>query len=332
MRAVVVREFGGPESLRVEDLPVPAPGPGRVLVRVAAAAVNPVDPYTASGGFTAIGLTAPLIPGWDVAGTVEAVGAAVTTWHPGDQVVAIRDFGAAVADSGTGQPNGPYAEYVTLPVEALGAAPAGVSLTDAATLPVNALTAVQSLDQLTGLGLPAGGTLLVTGAAGAVGGYLVELAAERGLRVIATAGADDEKAVRAFGATDFIPRRPGPAAGDTAPPAGGLTEAVRELVPGGVDAAIDPALVGAAALAAVRDGGAFLALADPAEPAPVRGIRVGTAHAHADAAQLADLVKLVEAGRLTLRTAATYPLAEAAAAHRRLAEGGLRGRLVLVTG
>jgi NADPH2:quinone reductase len=320
MRAVVVREFGGPESLRVEDLPVPAPGPGRVLVRVAAAAVNPVDPFTAAGGFAALGLTAPLVPGWDVAGTIESVAPDVTTWHPGDQVVALRGFEAAQEDGKTGQPNGPYAEYLTLPVEALAAAPAGVSLVDASTLPLNGLTAVQALDQFTELGLPAGGTVLVTGAAGAVGGYVVELAAARGLRVIATAGADDEKAVRAFGATDFIPRRDD------------LSEAVREIVPGGADAVIDPAFVGAEAVASVRDGGAFLAVAEPARPAPERELAIDVVHVHADAAQLADLVTRVEAGTLTLRTAATYPLAEAADAHRRLAAGGLRGRLVLVTG
>jgi NADPH2:quinone reductase len=328
MRAVVVREFGGPESLRVEDLPVPVPGPGRVLVRVAAAAVNPVDPFTAAGGFAELGLTAPLVPGWDVAGAIESVAPDVTTWHPGDQVVALRDFEAAQSDGGTaqpeggaaGQPNGPYADYLTLPVEALAAAPAGVSLVDASTLPLNGLTAVQALDQFAELGLPAGGTVLVTGAAGAVGGYVVELAAARGLRVIATAGANDEKAVRAFGATDFIPRRDD------------LSKAVREIVPGGVDAVIDPAFVGAEAVASVRDGGAFLAVAEPARPAPERELRIDVVHVHADAAQLADLVTRVEAGTLTLRTAATYPLAEAADAHRRLAAGGLRGRLVLVTG
>jgi NADPH2:quinone reductase len=198
---------------------------------------------------------------------------------------------------------------------AVAAAPPGVPLTAAATLPLNALTAWQSLDRV---GVAPGGTLLVTGAAGAVGGYLVELAAARGLRVVASAGRADEDLVRGLGAEWFVPR-------DT-----GLAEAVRAHVPGGVDGAVDAAVQGLAALDAVRDGGAFVCLTPGAAPLPLRGIDVATVLFRADAHQLAEVSRLAGAGRLTLRVAGTYPLEKAEEAYERQRKGGLRGRLVLV--
>jgi NADPH:quinone reductase-like Zn-dependent oxidoreductase len=135
--------------------------------------------------------------------------------------------------------------------------------------------------------------------------------------VVAVAGADDEPLVRGLGATEFVPRT------------ARLGEAVRALVPGGVHGALDTAVVGAAALDAVRSGGAFVAVVGGGAPAPLRGTRVVNHWIRADGARLAGLVALVEAGSLTLRVADTLPLDEVAEAHRRLAKGGLRGRLVL---
>ncbi|MEZ7125031.1 zinc-binding dehydrogenase [Nonomuraea sp. AD125B] len=157
----------------------------------------------------------------------------------------------------------------------------------------------------------------MTGAAGAVGGFAVQLAAARGLRVIAVAGADDEPLVRRLGAELFVPRT------------ARLGEAVRRLVPGGAHAALDAAVAGVAALDAVRSGGAFAALVAGGAPLPLRGIRVFHHWIRADGALLSRLAALVEAGSLTLRVAESMPLDQVAAAHRRLAEGGLRGRLVL---
>ncbi|SFW82167.1 NADP-dependent oxidoreductase [Amycolatopsis australiensis] len=303
MRAMVVRRFGDPEVLESVEVPVPEPGPGQVRIRVAAAAVNPVDVATRAGVLTEAGVVPPrevLGLGWDVAGTVEAG----EGFRVGEEVIGLRDR--------IGTPLGAYAEQIVLDASAVAVAPAGVSPVAAATLPLNALTAAQALD-LVGTD----GTVLVTGAAGAVGGYAVALARLRGLRVVAVASAADEAAVRGFGADEFVPR--GPDLGDR----------VRALVPGGVDAALDTALLGLDALDAVRGGGEFVAFAAGAAPIPLRGIRVRSVWIRADGEKLAELAKLAEKGVLPLRVAGVLPLAEAAAAHERLAAGGLRGRLVL---
>jgi NADPH:quinone reductase len=311
MRAVVVRDYGGPEALEVVDVPVPEPGRGQVRIRVEAAAVSPVDAATRQG---LMNVSRPGVIrdrgqvgiGWDVAGTVDAVGREVTAFWPGDRVIGLRDR--------LDQPLGTYAEQVVLDAAEVAHAPEGTESAAAATIPLNALTAVQALDLL---GLTAGQTALVTGAAGGLGGFVTELAAMRGLRVIAAAGDDDEKLVRWFGATAFVPR-----SADLAP-------AVRELVPGGVDAALDAAVLGYPALDAVRARGSFAAFAGPG-PVPLRGISVVPVNIHADGAALSGLSALAAAGKLTLRVAGTYPLEDAARAHERLEAGGLRGRLVLI--
>jgi NADPH2:quinone reductase len=306
MRAVVVRRFGGPEVLEFAEVPVPEPGPGQVRIRVAAAAVNPVDLATRSGVLSAAGVVparAVLGLGWDVAGSIDDAGD--TGFRVGDAVIGLRDRIAT--------PLGAYAERIVLDASAVAPAPVGVSPVEAATLPLNALTAAQALDLV-----ETTGTVLVTGAAGAVGGYAVALAHARKLRVVAVAAEADEAQVRAFGADEFVPR--GPSLGDR----------VRAVVPGGVDAALDTALLGLDALDAVRGGGEFVAFAAGAAPIPLRGIRVRTVWIRADGERLGELARLAENGTLPLRVAGTLPLTEAAAAHERLAAGGLRGRLVLL--
>ncbi|MGW0203976.1 NADP-dependent oxidoreductase [Nonomuraea sp. NPDC003201] len=310
MRAVVIHAFGGPEVLEIVDVPVPVVRERQVRVRVEAATVNPVDLATRSGALSEAGLLPArdvIGIGWDVAGTVDAVGPGVTGVVPGERVIGLSDR--------LDVPLGAQAEYVVLDADAVTRAPSGRSPVEAATLPLNGLTAVQALDRLE---LAAGRTLLVTGAAGAVGGFAVQLAAARRLRVVAVAGAEDEPLVRGFGAEWFVPRT------------ARLGEAVRALVPGGVDGALDAAVTGAAALDAVRSGGVFAALVAGGAPLPLRGTQVFDHWIRADGARLADLVALVEAGSLTLRVAEALPLDQVAAAHRRLAKGGLRGRLVLV--
>jgi NADPH:quinone reductase-like Zn-dependent oxidoreductase len=209
-------------------------------------------------------------------------------------------------------PLGAYAEQIVLDASAVALAPAGVSPVEAATLPLTALTAAQALDLV-----ETTGTVLVTGAAGAVGGYAVALAHARGLRVVAVASEADEALVRGFGADEFVPR--GPALGDR----------VRTLVPGGTDAVLDTALLGLEALDAVRGGGEFVAFAAGAAPIPLRGVRVRSVWIRADGARLAELARLASEGVLPLRVADVLPLSAAAAAHERLAVGGLRGKLVL---
>jgi NADPH:quinone reductase len=311
MRAVVVRNYGGPEALESADVPAPEPGPGQVRIRVAAAAVNPVDAATRQGLMN-VGRPGVIRDrdqvgiGWDVAGTVEAAGPGVASPRAGEPVIGLRDR--------LDQPLGTYAEQVVLDAADVAPAPEGVDSAAASTLPLNGLTAVQALDLLA---LNAGQTVLVTGAAGGLGGFGVELASMRGLRVVAAAGDHDEKLVRQLGATAFVPR------------SADLAAAVRDLVPGGVDAAFDAAILGYPAMDAVRAGGSFATFAGP-PPVPVRGIRVVPVNIHADGAALAALSALAAAGKLTLRVADTYPLDDAALAHERLASGGVRGRLVLI--
>ena len=310
MRAVVVRSVGGPEALELMDVFVPVPGPGQIRIRVEAAAVNPVDAATRSGQLLAAGLMPArdvIGIGWDVAGIVDALGAGVVGFAPGDAVIGVRDR--------LDVPLGTYAEYVVLDVGAVAPAPAGLSAAEAATLPLSGLTAFQALDVLD---MAPGSTLLVTGAAGAVGGFAVELAAGRGLRVVAVAGAEDEAFVRGAGAERFVPR--------TAPD---LAEEVRALAPGGVDAALDAAALGIPVLGAVRNRGAFVSVVGGSAPAALRGITVHQHWIAADARTLAHLAALADTGRLTPRVADTLPLEEAPRAHARLAKGGLRGRLVL---
>lgn len=172
------------------------------------------------------------------------------------------------------------------------------------------LTAAQALDIAAA---KPGDTLRVTGAAGAVGGYTVQLAAPAGVRVVAVAGAGDEELVRDLGAAFFVPRT------------ADLSAEVRHLVPGGVHAAVDAASVGMLALDAVRGGGSMVSGLGNA-PTPLRGIRVGNVWIRADGPRLAELAT---AG-LRQRVADVMPLDRVAEAHRRLAAGGLRGRLVLV--
>lgn len=311
MRAVGIMTFDGPEALQLVDLPERHAGPGEVRLRVHAAAVNPTDTYHADGSRAEMLAAAgppPYVPGMDVAGVLDEIGDGVdTTLRLGDHVMAI------VVPKGS---HGGYSESLVLPAASVVAVPAGASDAEACTLPMNALTARLSLDLLA---LAPGDTLLVTGAAGAYGGYAVQLAKADGLRVIADASEADEQLVRDLGADDVVRRGPDVAA------------RVRELVPGGVDAVADGSVQNAELFDAVRDGGGFATVRGFRAEAP-RGITIHPvwvreyAKAHD---QLDRLREQADAGEITLRVAATYPAAEAAEAQRRLAKGGTRGRLVL---
>lgn len=312
MNAVIVRSFGGPEVLEIAEVPIPQPGPGQVRIRVQAAAVNPVDIATRAGWLAEHGLmiaNGQTGIGWDLAGIIDTVGPGVDRFNAGDSVIGMRDLLSA--------PIGAQAEYVVLDEDAIAGAPSSVSPAEASTIPLNALTASQALDLL---GLGPGQTLLVTGAAGALGGFALELASLRGIRTVALAGPGDESLVRELGADEFVARTPDVGA------------AVRRLIPRGVDGALDAALLRIPALDAVRDRGSFVAVAAGAAPTPLRGIRVRNVWIHSDPSQLAQLAALADAGRLTPRVSDTEPLDQVAAAHERLAQGGLRGRIVLLPG
>jgi NADPH:quinone reductase len=313
MRAVTFSRLGGPEVLEVADLPEPQPGPGEVRIRVSAATVNPTDISFRSGRqltaaqLAEMGVRPPFIPGMELAGVVDAVGAG-TSWRAGDRVMAIvnprRPGGGA------------QAELVVVPAASVARVPEGASLEAAATLPMNGLTVRLALDRLA---LQPGQTLGVTGAAGAVGAYAVELGVSEGLRVIAVARPHDESLVKRLGAKTFIP------SGDAA------IRAVYDAAPGGVDGLIDAAVLDASALPAIRDGGKLATVRGFAGPSE-RGITIEPVRvlSYVENQQALDrLGRLVAEGRLTLRVGETFSPERAAEAQRKLAAGGTRGRLVI---
>ena len=310
MRGVGVVEFGGPEVLRVVELPEEHAGAGQVRVRVHAATVNPTDAGLRNGSRAEAlkDVPTPHVPGMDVAGVIDEVGPGTSTdLRVGDEVMGM------VIPRG---PHGGYRESIVLSADSVVRAPRGASLTEAATLPMNGLTARQSLDQL---GLRPGQTIAVTGAAGCYGGYVVQLAKADGLRVIADASPADEALVRSLGADIVVARGPEIAAN------------IRAVAPEGVDGLADGAVQREAAVGAVRDGGAFASVRGWA--GDERGIafhRTSVRDYDHRPELLNRLRELVEAGALTLRVAATYPPEQAAEAHRRLEAGGTRGRLVVV--
>jgi len=309
MRAVGFTEFGGPEVLGIVSLPVPSPGPGQVRVRVAAAAVNPTDLAFRAGAHRSMpaGVQPPYVPGMDLAGVVDSAGADVD-WRPGDRVM------AAVSPWVPG--GGAQAEYVVVAADALARIPEEIGLHAAAALPMNALTVRAALDEMA---LRPGQTLGITGAAGAVGGYAIQLVRAEGLRVIADAGTADEDLIRRLGADVVVARGPDVAA------------RMRRVVPGGVDALLDAAVMGAPVLAAVRDGGQVFAVRS-FSGLTERGITVSLVlvfrHLH-EGDRLARLAEQAAKGVLTPRVADVLPAERAAEAHRRFEAHGVRGRLVL---
>ncbi|MEC3992762.1 NADP-dependent oxidoreductase [Actinacidiphila sp. DG2A-62] len=311
MRAIGLTEFGGPDVLRVIDLPDPVPGPGEVRIRVHAAAVNPTDTMLRAGAVKAWfdGRPGPYVPGMDAAGVVDAIGPDTdTSLRPGDPVVAILQA--------YGPRGGAYAELVVAPAESVVPMPSGADFPAASTLLMNALAARRALDLVAA---PAGGTVAVTGAAGAFGGYAVQLATSEGLRVLADASEADRRLVKELGADEVVPR------GD------GVAARFRALVPDGVDAVIDGAAQHAQVVAAVRDGGGLAVVRFWDGPVD-RGVhlhKVLVTDVATDHARLLRLRDQAEAGELTLRVADVLPAGQAAEAHRRLAAGGVRGRLVL---
>ncbi len=310
MRAVRLFTQGGPEVLQVVELPEVHAGPGEVRIRVHAAAVNPTD-VGVRNGTRAEQQKAdppPYVPGMEAAGIVDEVGSGVPDrLKIGDAVIAI------VVPKGS---HGAYREQIALDARSVVRAPAGKTRVEAATLPMNGLTARQSLDLLK---LSPGQVIAVTGAAGAYGGYVIQLAKTEGLTVIADASEKDEKLVLSLGA-DIVVRR-----GDD------VASRIRSRFPQGVDGLADGAVLNALAIPAVRDGGAFTSVRG-FQGVPQRDIHFTTTMVRSYAHEFEKLDRLrrqVEAGEITLRVAEAYPPERAAEAHRRLEAGGTRGRLVM---
>ncbi|RWA16539.1 hypothetical protein MBRU_07385 [Mycolicibacterium brumae DSM 44177] len=296
--------------MQILDLPQRADAQqGEIRLKVLAASVNPVDIAMRVGSSAApLAEAPPYVPGMDAAGVIEQIGPGTETdLQVGDVVMAV------VIPRGS---MGAYAEQVIVPAESVARIPAGRSVAEAATIPMNGLTARLALDTLN---LKPGETVAVTGAAGLLGGYVIQLAKHDGLHVVADASTDDEALVKKLGA-DVVLRR-----------GRGFAERVRALLPDGAHGAVDAAVVNELLEPAVRDGGSIATVRGFSRPND-RNVSYEVIFVPKYArnqAALDQLRRQVEDGVLTVRLAATMPIDQAADAQRILEKGGLRGRIVL---
>lgn len=306
MRAVIQTSVGGPEVLFVAEQPDPAPKPGEVLVRVKAAGINPVDGAVRGGSYPLLG-EPPFILGWDISGTIAALGAGVTAFKVGDAVFGMPRFPKQA---------GAYAEFATAPADEMAAKPAAIDHAHAAALPLAGLTAWQALVRHGHL--KAGQRALVHAGAGGVGHLAVQIAKARGAHVIATASPGKLDFVRALGADEVIDYTRDDFTGKV----------------GNVDLVLDP--IGGdhadQSLEVLRDGGVLVSLLNVHDAtrakASARGIRVERMSVTPDRDGLVELAKLVDASKLSPHVAKTFPLDQAGAAHAFLATRPI-GKVVL---
>ena len=308
MRAIRQQTLGGPEVLELVDAPRPEPAPTEVLVRAAAAGVNPVDWKTRTrGGFLG---TPPFTVGWDIAGVVEEVGRGVTRFEPGDRVFGMPRFPREAAA---------YAEYVTSPSRQLAPSPDGVGDVEAAALPLAGLTAWQALVETAGIGL--GSRVLILAAAGGVGHLAVQIAKARGAYVIGTARAAKHAFLAGLGAdeaVDYTTQRVGERVRNV--------DVVLDLV--GDESSVD-------SLECLVDGGTFVVIPSASRLEALREAaadRVQVRHmlVEPDEGGLVALWLSVRTGKLRPHVERSFPLERAAEAHRLGEQGHTTGKLVLV--
>lgn len=305
MKGISYSRYGGPETLAYGEVRDPRVGPDSVLVKVRAAAVNPVDWKCREGYLDQlIEPVFPVVPGWDVAGVVVQPGVSVTEFAVGDEVIGYvrEDFLS----------RGTFAEYVAAPVRTLARKPRNLTWEEAAGLPLVGLTAYQVLTGA--LQVKRDETVLVHAAAGGVGSIAVQLARHLGARVIGTASERNHDFVRGLG-------------GEPVTYGDGLMERVRGLAPEGVNAAFDT--VGGDALKASADllapEGRLVSIADP----DVVDYGGRYSFVRPDAGDLLRLTELAEQGVVTVHVSETFPLERAADAHRLNQEGRTRGKIVV---
>ena len=308
MKAVRIHEFGGLDSLRVEDVPTPEPREGEVLVRIHAAGINPVDWKTCAGEGIASRLEDPFpfIPGWDVSGVVEALGAGVSDFQAGDPVCGMVRWHWG---------GGGYAEYVAAPAADLVAKPHTLDDSQAAGLPLAALTAWQAL--FDAAGLQAGQTVLIHAAAGGVGHLAAQLATWKGARVIGTASAHNQAFLRELGVhriIDYNETRFEEAAKDV--------DVVLDCVGGEIQERSWGVLKPGGMLASIRGR-------PDAEQAEAHGVRAQHVSVRTEQAQLRAIADLANEGRLRVHVHETLPLDEVRKAHEMSKTGHTRGKLVL---
>jgi NADPH:quinone reductase-like Zn-dependent oxidoreductase len=308
MKAVRIHHYGGPETLKYEDALRPTPADGEVLVRVVAAGVNALDWKVRAGHVQrTVPHALPLILGWDLSGTIETVGPGVTGFAAGDDVYAHPDFTA----------NGAYAEFISVRASELAKKPRSLDHTQAASVPLAALTAWQTLCDKWGADVVAGQTVLVHGGAGGVGHFAVQFAKWRGAKVIATGSAANERFVRDLGADDFID----------------YTRHRFEDVVFDVDAVVDTVGMDTQMRSwkVIKPGGVLAGLVSPPSQAAakahrVRGVLISV---RPNAVQLAGIAELIDSGTIKPTVAEVLPLSQARKAHEVSQGGHVRGKMVL---
>jgi len=306
MRAVIQTSVGGPDVLFVAEQPDPSPKPGEVLIRVKAAGINPVDGAVRGGFYQLLG-EPPFILGWDISGTVAALGAGVTAFEVGDDVFGMPRFPEQA---------GAYAELAAAPADEIAAKPAAIDHAHAAALPLAGLTAWQGLVRHGGL--QAGQRVLIHAGAGGVGHLAVQIAKARGAYVIATASPDKLDFVRSLGADEVIDYTRDDFTGKV----------------GNVDLVLDP--IGGdhadQSLGILRDGGVLVSLLNVHDAtrakASARGVRVERMSVVPDREGLVELARLVDAKKLTPHVTKAFPLDQVGAAHAFLATRPI-GKVVL---
>lgn len=297
MRAVIQNSVGGPDVLLMAERPDPIPQAGEVLVRVKAAGINPVDGAVRGGHVPLLG-EPPFVLGWDISGTVEALGPDVADFKVGDQVFGMPRFPKQAAA---------YAELVVAPADEIALKPEGIAHIQAGALPLAGLTAWQGLVHHGGL--KQGERVLIHAAAGGVGHLAVQIAKARGANVVATASPDKLDFVRSIGADEVVDYT-----------SSDFTEKVRDL-----DLVLDPMGGDHAdrSLKVLKDGGVLVSLLNVHDStraqAGSRNIRVERMSVVPDRAGLVELGKLIDARKLAVHVARTFPLTEAGAAHAFLA-------------
>jgi NADPH:quinone reductase-like Zn-dependent oxidoreductase len=302
MQAIMVSEFGGPEVLQVGEVDRPQPGPGEVLVRVLAAGAGPWDVSLRRGGWTG---PLPYIPGGEFAGLVEGDTGADANFYDGAPVYGYPGL------------TGCYAQYVTCPVEQLAPIPAGLSVTDAAAAPIDALTAEQGLTDVLGIG--AGDRLLITAGAGGLGHFAVQIARILGASVVATASPQHHQFLHRLGAATAIDH--------TQPD---WPEQVREVTDGGAErvlACAAPTLDGAAR--AARDG-ALIATPVHGESPGGQRVRWQRYDGQPRGSRLIRMAPWFDDGSLSVTVQARYYWHDAAQAHREVERGHTQGKLALI--
>jgi len=305
MKAVRFHEYGGPEVLKYEDAPKPEPAPGELLIRVHATSVNPVDWKVREGHMKGMmNYTLPLIPGWDVSGVVEAAGPGTAT-KPGAEVYSKPDLSR----------NGTYAEYVVAKESEVAAKPKSIDHITAASIPLAGLTAYQALYDAANLS--AGQKLLIHGAAGGVGTFAIQLAKLRGAYIIATASKTNHDFLKALGANECIDYN-----------STKFEDVVRDA-----DVILDT-ITGETmerSWACLRKNGILISILEPPKPekAAAHGVRCHHTFVQSSGAELAELAKLVDSGKLKPVIEKVYPLSEARAAQESNAQGHTRGKIVL---